>query len=324
MRHGSSLLISILLIFISQWGCAMTRPAGPEPIPVIYDTDIGYDIDDTWALAFLLASPELDLKLVVTDYQNTPEKAKIVAKFLEAAGRTDVPIGIGKYCNNIIGPQRKWIVNYDLSQYPGKVYEDGIQAMVDTIMDSPKPVTLLTVGPVPNIPEALAREPRIAQKARLVSMGGSIAKRSTEWNFRAHRISTKKMIAADWDITLAPLDTANKVVLDGDLYAMVRDAENPMAKALMENFRLWYTSTWKGRPDSQSSILYDTVAVYLAFAQDYCLLEDVKISISDKGEVVPDPNGKLVHAATQWKDLDAFEKLLAERIANYQVPTSAK
>ncbi len=35
-------------------------------IPVILDTDIGSDIDDTWALAFLLRSPELDLKLVTS------------------------------------------------------------------------------------------------------------------------------------------------------------------------------------------------------------------------------------------------------------------
>ncbi len=40
-------------------------------IPVILDTDIGGDIDDTWALAMLLKSPEVDLKLVVTDYGNT-------------------------------------------------------------------------------------------------------------------------------------------------------------------------------------------------------------------------------------------------------------
>ena len=36
-------------------------------IPVIFDTDIGSDIDDTWALGFLLRCPELDVKLVTTD-----------------------------------------------------------------------------------------------------------------------------------------------------------------------------------------------------------------------------------------------------------------
>src|SRR5436190_21695349 len=36
--------------------------------PVILATDIGDDIDDTWALGLLLKSPELDLKLAVGDY----------------------------------------------------------------------------------------------------------------------------------------------------------------------------------------------------------------------------------------------------------------
>ena len=36
------------------------------PLPVILDTDIGGDIDDTWALAMLLRSPELDLRVGTT------------------------------------------------------------------------------------------------------------------------------------------------------------------------------------------------------------------------------------------------------------------
>ena len=66
-----------------------------KKIPVILDTDIGFDIDDTWALGLLLKCPELDVKLITTSSDNTPIKAKLVAKFLEIVGRTDIPIGIG-------------------------------------------------------------------------------------------------------------------------------------------------------------------------------------------------------------------------------------
>ena len=69
--------------------------ARPSRIPVILDTDIGDDIDDTWALVMLLKSPELDLRLVVTDFGDTVYRARLVAKLLQVAGRTDVPIGIG-------------------------------------------------------------------------------------------------------------------------------------------------------------------------------------------------------------------------------------
>ena len=77
-------------------GCASNpKPAKVAGIPVIFDTDIGDDIDDTWALGFLLRSPELDVKLVVGDDGKSEYRAKLLAKFLETAGRTDIPVGIG-------------------------------------------------------------------------------------------------------------------------------------------------------------------------------------------------------------------------------------
>ena len=50
-------------------------------IPVILDTDIGNDIDDTWALGQLLNSPELDLKLVLTSTGDTEYRARVAATF---------------------------------------------------------------------------------------------------------------------------------------------------------------------------------------------------------------------------------------------------
>ena len=66
-----------------------------KKIPVILYTDIGDDIDDTWALGMLLRCPELDVKLVVSDYGKVQYRAKLLAKFLQVAGRTDIPVGLG-------------------------------------------------------------------------------------------------------------------------------------------------------------------------------------------------------------------------------------
>ncbi|MEM9408017.1 MAG: hypothetical protein AAGA81_18415, partial [Acidobacteriota bacterium] len=84
-RDNLGWLSSFLLIFActatSQEQESAKAPEEAEaPIPVIFDTDIGTDIDDTWALAQLLASPELDLRLVVTDSGDTETRARIVAK----------------------------------------------------------------------------------------------------------------------------------------------------------------------------------------------------------------------------------------------------
>jgi inosine-uridine nucleoside N-ribohydrolase len=314
------ILLMIIVGIVSQFGCAR-----PHRIPVIYDTDIGGDIDDTWALAFLLASPELDLKLVVTDSHNAAGKAKIVAKLLERVGRTDVPVGIGLKFDDDIGRQAGWVKDYDLDKYPGKVHKDGIQAMIDTIMKSPEPITLIAVGPVPNLPEALKREPKIAQRARLVVMGGSIEfkygrkkGRCAEYNVRHKPKAAQVAYGADWDVTMTPLDTADFVILDGEDYARVRDADNPLAGALMENYRIWCKGKKWPNPNKHSSTLFDTVAIYLAFTNELCEMRDIHLRVDDKGFTIPDPRGKLTHVAMKWKDLAAFETFLSERIANYR------
>ena len=93
-------------------------PASGAPISVILDTDIGDDIDDTWALVLLLKSSEVDLRLVTTDHGNTLYRAKVVAKLLEVAGRTDVPVGIGIRQGDGEGGQAPWVKDYDLAKYP--------------------------------------------------------------------------------------------------------------------------------------------------------------------------------------------------------------
>lgn len=69
--------------------------AKPRRIPVILDSDIGDDIDDTWALGLLLRCPELDVRLALTDFGKPEYRAKVLAKFLQTVGRTGIPVGLG-------------------------------------------------------------------------------------------------------------------------------------------------------------------------------------------------------------------------------------
>jgi inosine-uridine nucleoside N-ribohydrolase len=287
-------------------------------IPVILDTDIGTDIDDTWALAMLLKSPELDVKLVVSDSGDTAYRARIVARMLEIAGRTDVPVGVGIPLESAPRNQASWVAGYDLSRYPGPVHEDGVGAIVDTVMRSPEPVTLVAIGPVPNIAAALAREPKIAERARFVGMHGSIRRgyggsveASAEYNVRTYPQACQAVFAARWDITITPLDTCGVVRLEGDKYRAVRDCEDPLIRALIENYRIWAKAP---DADVQSSVLFDTVAVYLAFCEELLVMEKLGIRVTDDGTTVVDGSAKTINCATAWKDLSAFEYFLVQRL----------
>ena len=84
-----------IVLLLAQFALCTSAAVPPEPVPVILDTDIGSDIDDTWALAMMLGSPQIDLKLITTAFRDTPTKTRLVAKLLERWHRTDVPIGTG-------------------------------------------------------------------------------------------------------------------------------------------------------------------------------------------------------------------------------------
>jgi inosine-uridine nucleoside N-ribohydrolase len=304
---------------------AERKPTKSAPTPVILDTDIGDDIDDTWALGLLLKSPELDLKLVVGDRGAAQYRARLLAKLLERAGRSDVPVGIGLDIEpHNDGRQAAWVKDYDLKKYPGKVHADGVQALIDTIMKSKRPVTLICIGPVPNIAEALKREPRIAQKARFVGMHGSVrvgyggAKQPhAEWNVRCNPKACQAVFTAPWDMTITPLDTCGLVTLTGEKYRRVRNSQDRIAADIVANYRVWVTGDAKlpaTMADERSSTLFDTVAVYLAVRQDLCVMEKLGIRVTDDGMTVMDRQAKQINVATSWKDLGGFEDWIVERL----------
>jgi inosine-uridine nucleoside N-ribohydrolase len=328
MRTPIHLLALALLLPALAAAPAGAANASP-PIPVILDTDIGDDIDDTWALALALRSPELDIRLVVTDFGNTEQRAKIVARVLELAKRTDVPIGVGIKENDDPGPQAEWVRGYDLARYPGRVLKDGVQALVDTVMASPVPMTLIAIGPAPNLKAALEREPRIAGRLRLAGMYGSLRRGyegkprpDPEWNVKANPAAARALLAAPWRETiLTPLDTCARVQLTGGRYARVRASSDPLLRGLVEAYGTWCRNRdWCAKDPEyvarKSSTLFDCVAVYLAISHDLVKTETTGVRVTDEGMTVPDPAARPLVWATEWRDLAGFEEWLTARLTS--------
>jgi inosine-uridine nucleoside N-ribohydrolase len=329
MKQKSAKLILVMLIGLvalamPSWAA---KDQGKRRIPVILDTDIGDDIDDTWALGLVLNSPELDLKLAVGDYGKPEYRAKILAKFLHRAGRSDVPVGVGIEVPSAKGrdSQIDWVRDYDLKSYPGKVHTNGVAALIDIIMKSPEPITLLAIGPLSNIEAALAQEPRIAQKAVFVGMHGSVrkgyggkAKIDPEWNVKVAPKACQVAFQAPWKKTITPLDTCGLIVLDGAQFQQIRKSKNAVAGDILTNYRLW-TSDRKGYEgeavDTHSSTLFDCVAVYLAVAEELCTIESLGLKVTDDGFTLIDQQAPVCRVATEWKDQQAFEDWLVRRIS---------
>jgi inosine-uridine nucleoside N-ribohydrolase len=311
---------------------------------VVLDTDIGTDIDDTWALAMLLRCPELDLRLVTTVSGDTSYRAQLVAGILATAGRADVPVGIGiasALAESLPPrPQARFASEVDLASHPGGVCEDGVAALVECVMGSKERVTVIAIGPMTNIAAALALEPRIADNAKLVGMhgwvrdaegvDGEVRRPKPEYNVVTDVASCRAAFEASWEKTITPIDTCGAVVLRGERYRTVRTARSPLLQAVLRNYEEWAEARGELTPEAaafygdrantspywrhRSSVLFDTVAVYLAYDESLLNIERLPVSIDDDGLTRIAPGAPELRVATSWRDRTTFEDHLVERL----------
>ncbi|MBQ2729189.1 MAG: nucleoside hydrolase [Clostridia bacterium] len=299
-----------------------------KKIPVILDTDIGGDIDDSWALALLLRCPELDTKLVVTALEggsDTVARARITAKQIADSGCTGIAVGAGLPVEEHSTTMGGWADDYDVSVYPAPFYTDGIGAMIETVMSSPEPVTIICIGPLTNIAEALRREPRIADNARIIAVMGSIYNghsldviaKASDYNVRADIPSARAVFDAPWDITIAPLDITAHLVVGDDNYQhiLAKRETDPVCRTVLSAFDRWMEVHNCTYYKTHTTSLYDTSAIYMAVTGDYnVIMEDHMLSIDDGGYTNDDECGRLVHCAVYWKYKDVFYKFVTDRL----------
>src|SRR2546428_12451306 len=96
MSKFTAVLASVSLSAIltaSPVSSAQSTSAPPEK--VITDTDIGDDIDDAFAVALALRSPELQILGITTTFGDTETRAKLLDRFLAEAGRPEIPVAAG-------------------------------------------------------------------------------------------------------------------------------------------------------------------------------------------------------------------------------------
>ena len=192
--------------------------AQPDKMRVVLDTDIGDDIDDAWALAFMISHQRFTPLGVTITHGNTPARAKIACKFLHVTNRDGIPVHVGRKTNDKVFPQYSWAEDFTAKQPASNSAADFI---VETVKRYPGEVTLMAVGPLQNVADALRREPNLAKYVkRVVLMSGCVYGTSyspdkpiREWNVYQSTADSQLVYGAGLPLTIVPLDSTTHVKL---------------------------------------------------------------------------------------------------------------
>jgi inosine-uridine nucleoside N-ribohydrolase len=301
---------------------AATPPQAAQRQLVILDTDIGDDIDDAFALALLLRSPEVKLLGITTAFGDTELRARLVDRYLAAVGRKEIPVEAG-----VRTPATNHFTQAPYAlQEPERKHGDAVGFLLREVAAHPGEITLIAIGPLFNEQAAIARDPATFRKLkRVVLMGGSVYRgygdgnqpASAEWNILCDPAGARSLLASGVPVFMMPLDSTQVHLTLPELGTILSHGS-----PLTDQLTLLYHQ-WTGADAWKMPTLFDPVAVTYAIRPALCPVQPMRLDIDDKGftrPVVGEPNAQVCLQS----DEKGFLELLLKRISADPVQSSKK
>ena len=283
LRIFSAILLLTCVPHESPSQTAHALSSEPKQL-VIIDTDIGDDIDDAFAVGLALQSPELRILGITTAFGDTELRAKLAVRYLDAVGRSDIPVTAGVET----APRTKFTQAAYAESGNAKEVQPGSAPdfILDQIRKHSGEITLIAIGPQTNLGAAIDKDAATFRKLkRIVMMGGSVYKGyqggvpDPEWNILCDIPAAQKVFTSGVPLYVMPLD-ATILRLDAMDLKMLFDDGSPLTKQIEELYREW------GQP---TPTLFDPMAVSYAVRPDLCPVTPLHLSVDDRGYTRPAP-----------------------------------
>ncbi|MGW8251432.1 MAG: nucleoside hydrolase, partial [Anaerolineales bacterium] len=251
--------------------CART----PEPVeigagqqrPIIFDTDMAHE--DMFAALFLLQHPNVDLKAITvagTGEAHCQPGVRNAQGLASLAGKPDLPVACGSE-TPLQGSHEfpaEWrqgadsVYGIPLPANPNPPAELSAPDLIANIIaKSPEKVTLVAVGPLTNLGEALRDHPEIVENIEAIYiMGGAV---DAPGNVGVSGVGIENPVA-EWNIYIDP-HAANLVLASGAPIVLVPlDATRDVPIT-----RRFHNSLGKARASAAANFVYDVLSTQLDF-----------------------------------------------------------
>jgi purine nucleosidase len=309
------------LSIASPVNLAQSLPTPALPQKVIIDTDIGDDIDDAFAVALALRSPELQILGVTTTFGDTETRAKLLDRFLAEAGRPEIPVAAGTPSPvKSTFTQRRYA---EAGHFAKPSHANAVDFLLQQIQRYPDQITLIAIGPLMNVGAAIDQDPATFRKLkRVVLMGGSIKRGygdlgygpptppQPEWNILNDIPSAQKLFASGVPLFVMPLDST-QLKMDEVNRAFLFSQGTPITDALTLLYHQW---------GQETPTLFDPMTIAFILNPALCPVQPMHIRVDEKGFTRPDPGQPNAPNASNAQvcldsNPDAFFRFYLSRLA---------
>lgn len=288
---------------------------------VIVDMDIGDDIDDAFALALLLQSPDIEIVGITTAWGDTALRGRLLERLLRETGHAGIPVAQGIATSNPTPFTQARYAQRGVA--PSRPPQDAIDFILREIKRQPGQITILALGPLTNIGAVIARDAATFTKVKqVVMMGGSVRAgyrksqyvparpADKEYNIASDVKGAQALFASGVPIVMLPLDST-QIRLDEVERNAIFGHGSPLTDAVTLLYHQWIDSyqPWSSNMPS----LFDVVPVTYLIDPASCPATPLRIAVTDDGltrEVAGQPNARVCLASDQPRFFSIFMQRL--------------
>lgn len=300
---------------------------------IIIDTDSGHD--DALAIMLLLCSGQFDVLAITTCAGNSTidkatRNAQAILNLIESPvnihSGADSPLVRELVVAKVHG--ESGIDGLDVLSTEYELTDDASSTIVEIVEKFPGEVSIVTLGPLTNIANALTIKPSIADHIeQIVMMGGAIAvpgnkNRVAEFNFFVDPEAADIVIRTATPKVLVPLDPCNPIRLYLESFSSLNGKK--IYAPLMSMMQHFIAGIQKFEKVN-AALVYDALAAYYLVNESAFTTEQMDVVVETKGEhtfgmtvadrrVYSEKNNNIT--VVTHIDQAAFEKDLIESLQN--------
>jgi len=333
------LLVILLVLTILLAGCT-NQNLTPDPSliqlrtpkPVIFDTDMAHE--DMFAALFLLSHPNVNVRAITVSGTGEAHCGPGVSNALglvTLSGDKDIPVACGRetpLAGNHVFPAA-WRQAADDAygvEIPARGAGSELSAsdlIIDILQNSNEAISIVAVGPLTNIADALQKSPDISSKIKeIYIMGGAVETKGNvgnsgvniqneyaEWNIYIDPVAANIVFKSGIPIVLIPLDATDDVPVTRKFYEVLgKNRYTPAAKLVYELLTANLDFV-----DSGGFQFWDSLSAAASTDQSIVKFEELNLSVVEEeglesGRLKQDPNGAKIKVAVS-ADHNKFEPL---------------
>ncbi len=261
-RHPIVLVAAVFLLALGP--LALSAQEGPAVRDVVLSADVGNEIDDQWAVAYLVASPEFNVLGFISAHAPplVPPAAETSARIIEDVVRER--LGLGDQAPPIV------VGAHQALSAEGEAQDSaGARFLIETSKNysASQRLTVLAIGAATDVASAVMLDPSIVDRIELVAMG--LKNRNTggqEFNLMNDIKAWQVLFDSALPITIGTFDVcAQNLGLTLEQAEQLIGDVGPVGAWLWLEFEYFYYRVVLNLPflgaDNNRWVIWDTIVV---------------------------------------------------------------